>query len=67
MREQRVAKRTVMSADNESSTVMTVLEKGPPSTAVQHLVNQALMFMRPDRLPQEKKEDGIKPLQEEKK
>ena len=64
MREQRVAKRTV-SADNESTNVMTVLGKVPPSTAVQHLMNQALIFVRPDRPLKEKKEDGVKPPQEE--
>jgi hypothetical protein len=65
--DQRVMSTTVMSADKETATVLTVLGNESQTPAVQYLIGQAMRFLRPDRPAEQKTGDSVKPVHEDKK
>jgi hypothetical protein len=65
--EEAVLDTSLSAQGKETATVLTVLGKDSQTPAVQYLIGQAMRFLRPDRPSEQKTDDSVKPVHEEKK
>ncbi len=65
--EESVLDTSLSAKGKETATALTALGEEPQSPAVKYLIGQAMRFLRPDRPAEQKTDDSVKPVHDDKK